>query len=317
MAKEYYTVLTDIGAAKMAAAVTTGKKVVITEFAVGDGFGTKYSPSQEQTALKNEVYRGQIDDYSTEKNKIKVSGIIPAEVGGFTVREAGAFDDDGDLIAITNLAETEKPYPFDGITYQLQINITITVTTAQFPAIEVDSISTKKMREMVNNAKREIYNLLARPGKIDVYAGNGEPPFGFLLCNGAEISRLTYADLFAAIGTSYGEGDGVNTFNLPDLTARFIEGSDTAGEIKAPGLPEITASLQNTANEVSCFVDARVSGAFAMSTTQKRQYAEAKAAGENKYNDTVTFAASRANAIYGNSDTVQPAALTMRYIIKY
>ena len=69
MAKEYYTVLTDIGAAKMAAAVTTGKKVVITEFAVGDGFGTKYSPSQEQTALKNEVYRGQIDDYSTAKHE--------------------------------------------------------------------------------------------------------------------------------------------------------------------------------------------------------------------------------------------------------
>lgn len=316
MAKEYYTVLTDIGAAKMAAAVTTGKKVVITEFAVGDGFGTKYSPSQEQTALKNEVYRGQIDDYSTEKNKIKVSGIIPAEVGGFTVREAGAFDDEGDLIAITNLAETEKPYPFDGITYQLQINITITVTTAQFPAIEVDSISTKKMREMVNNAKREIYNLLARPGKIDVYAGNGEPPFGFLLCNGAEISRLTYADLFAAIGTSYGEGDGVNTFNLPDLTARFIMGDTVAGQIKEAGLPNITAGVGYVNNY---YPYGNTTGAF--------EGKDGEVYTQNAVNPAIetscpgypylTFDASKSNSIYGASDTVQPPALTMRYIIKY
>lgn len=313
MAKEYYTVLTDIGAAKMAAAVTTGKKVVITEFAVGDGFGTKYSPSQEQTALKNEVYRGQIDDYSTEKNKIKVSGIIPAEVGGFTVREAGAFDDEGDLIAITNLAETEKPYPFDGITYQLQINITITVTTAQFPAIEVDSISTKKMREMVNNAKREIYNLLARPGKIDVYAGNGEPPFGFLLCNGAEISRLTYADLFAAIGTSYGEGDGVNTFNLPDLTARFIMGDTVAGQTKEAGLPEISGHAliyqYSEWNEST-------TGAFTAAPTDGGTTSNQ---GEvlNMRDTYFDFNASKSNSIYGASDTVQPPALTMRYIIKY
>ena len=313
MAKEYYTVLTDIGAAKMAAAVTTGKKVVITEFAVGDGFGTKYSPSQEQTALKNEVYRGQIDDYSTEKNKIKVSGIIPAEVGGFTVREAGAFDDEGDLIAITNLAETEKPYPFDGITYQLQINITITVTTAQFPAIEVDSISTKKMRDMVNNAKREIYNLLARPGKIDVYAGNGEPPFGFLLCNGAEISRLTYADLFAAIGTSYGEGDGVNTFNLPDLTARFIMGDTIAGQTKEAGLPEISGRA--ILYQYSGWNES-TNGAFTATPTGGGTTSNQ---GEvlNMKDTYFDFNASKSNSIYGASDTVQPPALTMRYIIKY
>lgn len=313
MAKEYYTVLTDIGAAKLAAAITTGKKVVIKEFAVGDGFGTKYNPSQEQTALKNEVYRGQIDDYSSTKNKIKISGIIPAEVGGFTVREAGAFDEEGDLIAVTNLAETEKPYPFDGITYQLQINITIDITAAQFPIIEVDSISTKKMREMVNNAKREIYNLLARPGKIDVYAGNGEPPLGFLLCNGAEISRLTYADLFAAIGTSYGEGDGVNTFNLPDLTARFIMGDTVAGQTKEAGLPEISGHA--IIYQYSGWNES-TNGAFTAAPTGGGTTSNT---GEvlNMRDTYFDFNASKSNSIYGASDTVQPPALTMRYIIKY
>lgn len=51
-------------------------------------------------------------------------------------------------------------------------------------------------------------------------------PTGFLTCNGAAVSRTTYADLFAAIGTLYGVGDGSTTFNLPDLRAEFIRGAD-------------------------------------------------------------------------------------------
>ena len=54
------------------------------------------------------------------------------------------------------------------------------------------------------------------PGQIIVTAGKQTPPYT-LLCNGAAISRTQYADLFAAIGTTYGEGDGVTTFNVPRL----------------------------------------------------------------------------------------------------
>ncbi|MGB0661335.1 MAG: phage tail protein [Mangrovicoccus sp.] len=51
-------------------------------------------------------------------------------------------------------------------------------------------------------------------------------PSGWLKANGAELSRETYSDLFAAIGTSFGEGDGVATFNVPDLRGEFIRGLD-------------------------------------------------------------------------------------------
>ncbi|HKT28806.1 tail fiber protein [Dyella sp.] len=54
------------------------------------------------------------------------------------------------------------------------------------------------------------------PGQIIVTAGQQAPPYT-LLCNGAAISRTQYADLFAAIGTTYGAGDGVTTFNVPRL----------------------------------------------------------------------------------------------------
>lgn len=47
-------------------------------------------------------------------------------------------------------------------------------------------------------------------------------PIGFLKCNGAAVSRTTYAALFAAIGTTYGAGDGSTTFNLPDLRGEFL-----------------------------------------------------------------------------------------------
>jgi microcystin-dependent protein len=50
------------------------------------------------------------------------------------------------------------------------------------------------------------------------------PPAGFLECDGAQISRATYAALFAVLGTTYGPGDGTTTFNLPDYRGEFLRG---------------------------------------------------------------------------------------------
>lgn len=52
------------------------------------------------------------------------------------------------------------------------------------------------------------------------------PPAGFLKCDGAAVSRTTYADLFSKVGTFWGAGDGSTTFNLPDLRGEFIRGFD-------------------------------------------------------------------------------------------
>ena len=58
------------------------------------------------------------------------------------------------------------------------------------------------------------------------YLGMSTAPTGWLKANGAAISRSTYADLFAAIGTTYGSGDGSTTFNIPDLRGEFQRGWD-------------------------------------------------------------------------------------------
>jgi len=67
-----------------------------------------------------------------------------------------------------------------------------------------------------------------KPGTLAPYAG-GTIPEGWLECGGQEVSRSTYAALFLAIGTIYGPGDGVTTFNLPDARGRSLIGKDDMG----------------------------------------------------------------------------------------
>ena len=64
-------------------------------------------------------------------------------------------------------------------------------------------------------------------GSVLPMAGSAVPG-GFLLCDGQAVSRTTYADLFAAIGTIYGSGDGSTTFNVPDLRDWFVRGKGDA-----------------------------------------------------------------------------------------
>jgi microcystin-dependent protein len=65
----------------------------------------------------------------------------------------------------------------------------------------------------------------APSGAVQAFAGAAAPT-GWLLCNGAAVSRATYAALFAAIASAHGSGDGSTTFNLPDYRGRIIRGVD-------------------------------------------------------------------------------------------
>ncbi len=60
-------------------------------------------------------------------------------------------------------------------------------------------------------------------GMVSAFAMSSAP-VGWIKCNGAAVSRIAYAELFAAIGTEWGAGDGFNTFNVPDLRGEFIRG---------------------------------------------------------------------------------------------
>lgn len=66
---------------------------------------------------------------------------------------------------------------------------------------------------------------LCPPGSVMAFAG-ANVPAGWLLCNGAAVSRTTYRDLFSAIGTAWGNGVGSSSFNLPDMRGAFLRGVD-------------------------------------------------------------------------------------------
>lgn len=74
---------------------------------------------------------------------------------------------------------------------------------------------------------KEMQNIVGFTGAV-MYFAQQTAPVGFLECNGAAVSRTTYAALFAAIGTLYGSGNGSTTFNLPDLRGEFIRGWDAS-----------------------------------------------------------------------------------------
>lgn len=154
-------------------------------------------------------------------------------------------------------------------------------------------------------------------GSVLAFAGSTSPT-GWLLCDGSAVSRTDYAALFAVIGTTYGAGNGSTTFNLPNLINKFVEGSATSGTIKSAGLPNITGSIQTRTLNDSTTIVPGYSGAFGNggrgSTGASVNTALQSTAREVYITD---FYASRSSAIYGNSTTVQPPALTMRYIIKY
>lgn len=155
-------------------------------------------------------------------------------------------------------------------------------------------------------------------GAVMAFAGSTSPA-GWLLCDGSAVSRTDYADLYAVIGDTYGPGDGSTTFNLPNLVDKFIEGSTTAGTEKTAGLPNITGSVENRAWISS---GGSAGGIFtnyngAIVNGGKGDTFGAIASAASNTSNILEFDASQSNSIYGNANTVQPPALTMRYVIKY
>lgn len=101
-------------------------------------------------------------------------------------------------------------------------------------------------------AIRERLLVLSPIGSIIDY-GSDTPPEGWLVCDGSAISRATYADLFAVIGTAFGNGDGATTFNLPDKRGRFSRGRAN-GQATDPDRATRTAiSGGNTGDNVGSY----------------------------------------------------------------
>lgn len=160
---------------------------------------------------------------------------------------------------------------------------------------------------------------LAMPvGTVLHYAGSTAPN-GWLVCDGSEVSKEEYAQLYADIGTAYGTATSSDNFVLPNLIDRFAQGSKTVGTQKEAGLPNITgsmsttpvsSSIQDSTGAICCdgYVEGIKDVGFGSGALWK---------GTSFGIGFLSINASRSNSIYGNSDTVQPPSLTLLPIIKY
>ncbi len=116
------------------------------------------------------------------------------------------------------------------------------LTQATAGVLADGAVTTAKLADgAVTSAKTTGLNTVPA-GAVMPYAG-ASAPTGWILCYGQAVSRSTYADLFTAISTTYGVGDGSTTFNLPDLRGRVAAGKDDMGGASANRLTNQSGGL--------------------------------------------------------------------------
>ena len=379
---DYKCLLTDVGRSLQARAHSLGVKVVLDVFSTGDGGGVEPTPTGTETQLVGENWRGAILSKKQDpnnKNIVKIKTILPADVGGFYVREFGIWaqnitetgevdPDTHVLFAYGNHGEYYKAKPTAGQSTTHDISVPMIITNTADVTIQVQK------------SDYPTENFLFPTGCILAFAGVNTPD-GWLWCNGDAVSRSVYAALFEVIGTKYGAGDGETTFNLPDFRERVPEGGKQLDDLRyiAAGLPSVAHTHTGTAesgehtHDLSVMAEAgghthtrgdmNITGTFsgvgqwAATLTgamyrvaggqpaqgvsinndgQRDDYfgfdASRSWTGETSENGThthtgtaeggehtheLTIAESADTGIYGQSDTVQMAACTCNYIIKF
>lgn len=137
----YQTIHTLYGLVHMAAAEAAGISINLIEMAVGDGAGNATSPSEAQTHLVREMYRGRVNRVFQDPVNPKqytAELVVPASIGGFTLREVGVFDADGGLFAVGNLPTSYKPSIGEGAYSDTVVRITFLVTNSGIVTLQLD-----------------------------------------------------------------------------------------------------------------------------------------------------------------------------------
>lgn len=135
-----FTILTDSAQQKLQEAQTTGVAVTLTTFVVGDGGGFEVTPEATQTALVNQVFSAPLNSLTVDQQTgyLYARGIIPADEGGFTVREVGILDSDGELFAVGKTRNIEKPSVGESDISEVVIDIITDITNAELVEIQID-----------------------------------------------------------------------------------------------------------------------------------------------------------------------------------
>ena len=232
-----YTLLTASGINKLLKTASDGSKIALKEVVVSDYEGEL---SEQTTSIPNEKYRGAINAVTideSDSNILDVDVVIPPEVGGFYIKTAGIYCDDGSLFAVARLADTYKPLLNEGSSKDITLNFKLQIANASESIIlKVDNnivLATRKWCEKMflklkdkidAYTKRESDEKFALKTELTdglpigaylSYPSQKTIPAGFLIADGRSLKKAEYTELFDVLGYVYG-GSGEN-FNLPNF----------------------------------------------------------------------------------------------------
>ncbi|EHD3143412.1 TPA: phage tail protein [Escherichia coli] len=159
MSTKFYTLLTDIGAAKLASAAALGVPLKITHMAVGDGGGVLPTPDAKQTALVNEKRRAALNMlYIDPQNSSQIIAeqVIPENEGGWWIREVGLFDESGALIAVGNCPESYKPQLAEGSGRTQTVRMVLITSSTDNITLKIDPAVVLATRKYVDDKALEL-----------------------------------------------------------------------------------------------------------------------------------------------------------------
>ena len=327
MSTKFYTLLTDIGAAKLASAAALGVPLKITHMAVGDGGGVLPTPDAKQTALVNEKRRAALNMlYIDPQNSSQIIAeqVIPENEGGWWIREVGLFDESGALIAVGNCPESYKPQLAEGSGSTQTVRMVLITSSTDNITLKIDPAVVLATRKYVDDkalelkvyADDQMAKHLAAPDPHSQYAPKASPTFigtpkaptpaagnnttqvattAFVqaaltaLINGAPATLDTLKEIAAAINNDPNFSTTIN--NALALKAPLSSPALTG----TPTAPTAAQSVNNTQIATTAFVKSAIAGMVGSAPAALDTLNELAAALGNDPN----FATTMLNALAG------------------
>ncbi|EPB0007244.1 phage tail protein [Escherichia coli] len=327
MSTKFYTLLTDIGAAKLASAAALGVPLKITHMAVGDGGGTLPTPDAKQTALVNEKRRAALNMlYIDPQNSSQIIAeqVIPENEGGWWIREVGLYDESGALIAVGNCPESYKPQLAEGSGRTQTVRMVLITSSTDNIILKIDPAVVLATRKYVDDkvleqkvyADDQMAKHLAAPDPHSQYAPKESPTFtgtpkAPTPAAGNNTTRIATTEFVQAAITALINGAPATLDTLKEIAAainndpKFSTTINNALALKAPlsspaltgtpTAPTAAQSVNNTQIATTAFVKSAIAGMVGSAPAALDTLNELAAALGNDPN----FATTMLNALAG------------------
>lgn len=327
MSAKFYTLLTDIGAAKLASAAALGVPLKITHMAVGSGGGVLPTPNAQQTALVAEERRAALNMLYVDpqnSSQIIAEQVIPENEGGWWIREVGLFDETGALIAVGNCPESYKPKLAEGSGRTQTVRMVLITSSTDNITLKIDPAVVLATRKYVDDKVLELKvyvdDLMAKhlaavdphsqyaPKDSPTLTGTPKAPTATAGNNSTQLANTAFvqAAILALIGGAPATLDTLKEIaaainNDPNFSITINNALALKAPLASPALtgaptaPTATQSTNNTQIATTAFVKAALAGLVGSSPAALDTLNELAAALGNDPN----FATTVMNALAG------------------